>query len=309
MRPYILSKNQWLRVSYLLLMTIWFIGHPSFANGSSSPVNGDLKVAKAMTLDQIDNMTPSIDSLNSSNQDLKIRVEDLTNAIPSITSAEDSLKRIGDTLESWKDGPARTAKQEYPFGPRDWLLALSILFALYTFTFTSIRQLQYKRVDTMLEFTKRYYELLESEPIDLSDEGKPQTKKDTLKFERQHFLFWSLQHQQFSTWRRGLIPHTTYQYWMARRIMENGNEDALGYLNWDVHKKRFAETDFFQFMKQLFDVPEKLKNNQNEQVKQKMAMAHAKTTLWNHLHYIFKLRFLFIKEAFPHGLFSYFTKN
>jgi len=309
MRPYIPSKNQWLMVSFLLLMTISFIGYPSFANGTPSPVNGDLKVSKSSTLDQIDNMTPSIHSLNSSNQDLKIRVEDLTNAIPSLSTAEDSLKRIGDTLEGWEDRPARMAKQECPFGPREWLFALSILFALYTFTFTSIRQLQYKRVDTMLEFAKRYHELLESEPIDLSDEGKPQTKKDTLKFERQHFLFWSLQHQQFSTWRRGLIPHTTYQYWMARRIMENGNADELGYINWGVHHERFAETDYFQFMQQLFDVPEKLKNNQNEQEKQKMAMDHAKTTLWNHLHFIFKLRFLFIKEAFPHGLFSYFAKN
>lgn len=282
-------------VSFLLLMTISFIGHPSFANSTS--------------LDQIDNMTSNIHSLHSSKQDLKYSVEDLTNAIPSITSAEDSLKKIGDTLESWEDCPARTAKQEYPFGPREWLFAFSILFALYTFTFTSIRQLQYKRVDTMLEFAKRYHELLESEPIDLSDKGKPQTKKDTLKFERQHFLFWSLQHQQFSTWRRGLIPHTTYQYWMARRIMENGNADELGYINWDVHQDRFAETDYFKFMQQLFDVPVELKNNQNEQEKQKMAMDHAKTTLWNHLHFIFKLRFLFIKEAFPYGLFSYFTKN
>lgn len=211
---------------------------------------------------QFESFFQSILSLNKSIQDIKSEIEPFEQIIPSLDKVEKHLAKISKTINKKvtchieyncpiihqpNDLPHQGASPT----TRAPLLALTILVGLLTYISSSMRELQHKKVDSMLEFSKRYHELFEADPVPYPDANSKDTVK--IKFNRQHFLFWSLQHQQFATWRKGLIPHTTYLYWLARRIVENKSQDRLSSIDWDEAKKRFVHTDFHDFMESLLE--------------------------------------------------------
>ena len=140
----------------------------------------------------------------------------------------------------------------------------------------------------MLEFQKRYHELFY--------ESKSATKES----DQHDWLYWSLQHQQFATWRRGLLPHTSYHFWMARRVLEQSEtDDMLGLKSWELHKHYFKETHYYDFMNQLLEVKATTIGQARERAKQ---------TLWAYSYPITKLRFIH-EHFFPEGPIFYLSKT
>jgi len=108
-----------------------------------------------------------------------------------------------------------------------------------------------KSQEIVLEYSRRYGEIAKSISV-------AQDKTEAIRCLRS---FWGLQHDQFSSWRRGLIPTDTYEFWLARRLSERDNspfseklfsnkpEDRPTFREgWKEVRDMFANTDFVNFM-------------------------------------------------------------
>lgn len=143
-----------------------------------------------------------------------------------------------------------------PLEPKDWLTAGSLFIAAIAFSIGTFRQLHYKRIDTMLEFQERFHDLVDRDAI---QQSSPAGTASTggIDAERLNWLHWSLQHQQYSTWRRGLLPHNTYHFWMSRRVLDKGtHEKKMGIAEWDSEESYFLGTHYYLFMKALLKFPD-----------------------------------------------------
>lgn len=212
-----------------------------------------------------------------SRNDAMVKVLEPLNEL--LTDQKNLLTAISGSVEKLAAGTACS-----PLTAKDKVIAGTFIVSLLGFVVSTFRQVHYKRVDTMLEFQKRFHELF----------YKSDSKGDQSKLH--NWLYWSLQHQQFATWRRGLLPHTTYHFWMARRVLEQANvkdtDEELGLTGWDKHKSYFANTHYYDFMNDL------LKHGKIEDVVK--AREHAKQTLWKHSFPTTKIRFI-AKLFYPEG--------
>lgn len=64
--------------------------------------------------------------------------------------------------------------------------------------------------------------------------------------------YWSLNHQEFSFWRRGFIPDETYRFWMHSRRQEARGSGTIGEIpfrdGWHAVRDAYEGTDFRDFM-------------------------------------------------------------
>jgi hypothetical protein len=192
--------------------------------------------------------------------------EPMTDEKSLLASISVSLKKVAEATEC----SSLTTKDKVIIG--------TLVMSIMGFIVTTFRQLHYKRIDTMLEFQKRFQELFESRLVNQK---------------QREWLYWSLQQQQFMTWRRGLLPHTTYHFWMSRRVLEHSTGSTSNLTSWESHKEYFAETHYFDFMTELLTNGPKAPNVV-------IARAHAQKVLWEHSYLVTRLRFGFMR-CYPEG--------
>lgn len=240
------------------------------------------------------------DSLMNSGREL----EDKTDLIHG------ELSQLSKNFQS-RVGTEASVQKCVALQPKDLLYAGTFIIGLLGFLVTTFRQLHYKRVDTMLEFQKRFHELvdyksdLEPPPSQNSDdqnepqnnEGQQATQIKTTEdpaIKRHNWLHWSLQHQQFSIWRKGLLSHSTYHFWMSRRVLDESlPERNFELKQWESMSQYFVATDYHKFMTELFAV--KLTVNSE-------ARRHARDVMWANMNPLGKFRFLFNVRWYPEGI-------
>ncbi len=222
--------------------------------------------------------------LNPTLKDILITLQDLPKKLPTPSP------------------PTQQDKTCKPLEPKDWLTAGSLFIAALAFSIGTFRQLHYKRIDTMLEFQERFHDLVDRDAIPQSGLNKL-FSSGGIDAERLNWLHWSLQHQQYSTWRRGLLPHNTYHFWMSRRVLDKGkHEKKMGIAEWDREQDYFLATHYHDFMKLLLAFSEI--DGETEIKRVERAREHARNVMWKHCHPFTKLRFFGLKCLFPEGLLS-----
>ena len=227
----------------------------------------------------------------------------------------------------------QTLEQGYDFSTRELIMLGSLLVALMTFGIGTISQLKYKRADTALEFFKRFHETVK----DRADTSKADLGKNittlsglteriadvfsgkerssaTLNDDIDDYLYWSIQHQQFTSWRRGLLPHKTYQFWLARRIMEHSTERQSGGLcGWDKQKEKFYGSNFYDFMELILGFADpnnrRIINGNAQPLSMSDALEYSGGIMWEFVSCGVRLRRFFLKRYFPEGVLAKFGKK
>ncbi len=185
-----------------------------------------------------------------SNQDLAVRVGRLERQINVLeTKLRDysddhhrllekeiaALAQVNQTLQNIQGTTSKPSNEEQGRGKFS-LADGSVFAAVGTFLFGTFMQLALKRADTALEYSRRYHEALKSNEL------------------QDNYLFWSIQHQEFTSWRKGLLPDETYQFWVALRIIENARWTNNGTRphEWNSVCSKFVGTEFYDFMEKAF---------------------------------------------------------
>jgi len=184
--------------------------------------------------------------------------------------------------------------------PKDWLYIGGLVVAIAGFLISTSRQLAYKRIDTMLEFHQRFHDILDRKTTSTDSpisKDLDQAEKDR---EIHNWLHWSHQHLQFSTWRKGLISHATYRFWMSRRVMSGMQYDPekFGFEDWNDTKEYFEGTHFYNFMNELMSGAQK-------DTPMIQAREHARITMWRHMHAWSKLKFFNRYSLYPEGFLAW----
>lgn len=252
-----------------------------------------------------------------------------------IDELNSALRRMGELAEAHKtalEKAIESLNKENEITLREQLMLGSLIVSLLAFVVSSYAQLKYKRADTALEFSERYHEAIKDKAENGVSQGaraacalsnvivafenvlkQPKKPEEGNPDDLYDYLYWSIQHQEFTSWRRGLLPHKTYQFWMARRILEHHPKFESGGLHgWEVQKSKFEGSHFYEFIDKILKCSDNAGRTDvlkaTKELSVSSALECAGLVMWEFASCGVKARRLWCQSLFPDGLISKFCK-
>jgi hypothetical protein len=128
---------------------------------------------------------------------------------------------------------------------------LLVLYLTLDRTLRSARNL--KKADVLMECHRRFDGLWEVRDF-------PSTLQDPKRYyERYYERYWSLHLDEYKHWQNGFIDDDIFRYWMRGRVHDWVANEPVGPVGsmsfkegWRYAKSRWAHTNFFDFMEEVF---------------------------------------------------------